>query len=101
MYRYHSTATAALKPLPSPLPDLTATRWCSGKADSTSCCLAQSSTPSTCSANSTGEGPDRSALTMARQPLSALLQTASHSNVFDIRSAVSNYPPWLAGADCG
>jgi hypothetical protein len=49
-----STATAAQKPLPSPMPDLTATLRCSGKAASTSSCLLHSSTLRTSRAKSSG-----------------------------------------------
>ena len=51
----HSTATAAQKPLPRPLPDFTATRRPSVSAVSTSTCLAHGSTPSTSRAKATGE----------------------------------------------
>ena len=51
---YQSTATAAVKSLPSPLPDFTATRRSRSTARSTSSCLLHNFTPSVSDANRTG-----------------------------------------------
>ena len=53
-WTYHSTATAAVKSLPRPLPDFTATRRSRSTARSTSSCLCHNCTPRMSDANRTG-----------------------------------------------